>query len=222
VSRSMFWQIVRRDLRFSWMLVVSGLVLGIVGFAFGPHGKLGASLSLILLVTAGLAPGIFMCSLLIWSERKDKSRLFALSLPISPARYALAKGLAASIGYLGSWGALAAAALAGYTLFSVPTGSAPFLTVLWLFLLDLFCFLLSITLVSDSDGWFTAAIVLINTSIAPFIVLMTNIPSIGGHMNDLSALWSPAVFLTIAIEIAAAAAFIAVTVYRISRTRDFI
>jgi hypothetical protein len=222
VSRSIFWRIVRRDLQVSWILMGTALVLGIIAFVFAGRGKVGGFVSILLLICAGIAPGVFICALFIYGERKDKSRLFSLSLPISPTRYALAKATAASIAYLMPWAALALTALIGYTILSVPSGAAPFMTALWLYLLDLFCLFLCITLVTDHEGWFTAGIVLVNTSIAPFMFFMQNLPSISSHMNDARAFWAPTVLTTIVVEIAIAAAIIAFTVYRISRTRDFV
>ena len=212
MSRSIFWRIVRRDLQVSWILMGTALVLGIIAFVFAGRGKVGGFVSILLLI----------CALFIYGERKDKSRLFSLSLPISPTRYALAKATAASIAYLMPWAALALLALIGYTLLSVPSGAAPFMTALWLYLLDLFCLFLCITLVTDHEGWFTAGIVLVNTSIAPFMFVMQNLPSISTHMNDARAFWAPTVLTTIVIEIAIAAVIVAFTVYRISRTRDFV
>jgi ABC-2 type transport system permease protein len=222
VRRSVFWHIVRRDLRISMGLIVTALVLGIIAFALAGHGKVASFVSTFLLICAGIAPGVFICSLMIWTERKDKSRLFSLSLPISPPRYALAKATAASIAYLAPWAALAATALIGYTLLSAPSGPAPLMTALWLFLLDQFCIFLCITLVTDSDLWFTAAIVFVNTSIAPFFFVMTNIPSIGPHINGPTAFWSSTVITILAVELTVAAAVVAFTIYRISRTRDFV
>lgn len=222
MSRSIFWCIVRRDLRFGGVLIAVGLILGIAGFAFAGHGKVGSFMSMLLLICAGLAPGIFICSLFIWTERKDKSRVFALSLPISPARYAVAKCVAALLAYVTPWAVLAAVAISGYTLLSVPSGSAPLFATLWLFLLDLFCFFLCITLVSDSDALFTAGIVLVNTSIAPFLFFVQNIPSIGSHVTDTRAFWSPTALTTMGIEVVVAVGAIGFTAYRISRMRDFV
>jgi hypothetical protein len=222
VSRSVFWRIVRRDLQFSSMLIATGLVLGVAGFAVAGHGKVGGFVSIILLVSAGIAPGVFICSLFIYGERKDKSRMFSLSLPISPAQYALAKATAASIAFVAPWVALAATALIGYTLLSVPSGGAPLMTALWLFLFDQFCIFLCITLVTDHEGWFVAAIIFINTSIAPFMFFMTNMPSVGSHINEAKAFWSPTVLTVMTIEVAVAATVLAFMLYRISRTRDFV
>jgi len=222
VNRSVFWCIVRRDLRFSGILIAASLILGAVGFAFGGHGKIGSFVSTILLITGGLAPGIFVCSIFIWGERKEKSRLFALSLPISPTRYALAKGLAALLAYVVPWTVLAATAIVGYTLLSVPSGSAPLFATMWLFLLDVFCLFLCITLVSDSDGLFTAGIVFVNTSIAPFFFVMQNIPSIGSHVADATASWGPAAFTTMGVEVVVALVTFTFTAYRISRMRDLV
>jgi hypothetical protein len=222
VNRSVFWCIVRRDLRFAGVLSAVGLVLGITGLAFGGHGKVGSFMSLLLLICAGLAPGIFICSLFIWTERKDKSRMFALSLPISPARYAVAKCVAALLAYMTPWAVLAAVAICGYTLLSMPSGTAPLFATLWLFLLDLFCLFLCITLVSDSDALFTAGIVLVNTAIAPFLFFIQDIPSIGSHVTDARAFWSPPALTTISIETVIAVGVIAFIAYRISRMRDFV
>jgi ABC-2 type transport system permease protein len=222
VSRSIFWTIVRRDLRFAGILILTGLVLGILGLGFAGRGKVGSFVSIILLITGGLAPGIFICSIFLWGEIKEKSRLFSLSLPISPAHYALAKGLAALIAYVMPWAVVAATAIVGYTALSVPSGGAPLMATLWLFLLDVFCIFLCITLVSDSEALFIAGIVFVNTSIAPFFFVVQNIPSIGSHVNDATALWSPAAFTAMGIEIAIAIFIIAFTGYRILRMRDFV
>ena len=85
MSNSMVWRLIRKDLYlYRWLigssLVVGGVSLFIPGLS---DAALATNVGLILLLTSVVALGIFVAIYGILTERKEKSLLFVLSLPIS-------------------------------------------------------------------------------------------------------------------------------------------
>src|SRR5262249_45704630 len=157
--------------------------------------------AMIFLISAGAAPAVFICMFLVIAERKEKTNLFCLSLPISGRQYALAKIAAASIAFLVPWALIAIAVTGLMMIFPGPTGFVPFGSMLWPFAPDLFALMVAITMVGESEGLTIAGIVFFNTSFGFYFFIFQRIPAIGQHSNDAHALWSPIVFQVIGAQL---------------------
>jgi hypothetical protein len=206
-----------KDLYFSLPLIVGAFLTAALALALLKLANAYFA-SFIVMFCAGAAPAAFLCLLLIHGERQERSHLFALSLPISPARYMLTKVLAVTIAYAVPWVVLGAGV--ELLLLRMPMGSGlvPYSTITWLFVLDQYFMLLVVSVIRPTAATVTAAMILFNTSPSLFFYyLSTNrITPTPGTV----AVWSPDVLKVISIELVAAAVFLALTLWGASRHRD--
>jgi ABC-type transport system involved in multi-copper enzyme maturation permease subunit len=170
-----------------------------------------------------VALGVFIAMYGILVERKEKTLLFVLSLPVTPLQYAAAKVLAALIAFLIPVIVLAAVAL-GYNLAfdPPPNGEIPVtVAMLGLFLAN-FCFLVALLLITGMEVWAVAGILLTNLSIPIFMNVVYGLPGVAEHVQGPVAVWSPAILTILGVEalVALLALGIAFTVQ--SRRTDFI
>lgn len=222
MSTSILQRYVWKDLYFTRSLIVGSLVVALLAIpllALGPKGRFAA---MILMICCGAAPVSFICIYLIVMERKDRSLLFALSLPISPARATLAKIIAATTAYVIPWLLIALGAVALFVTSHAPQGMLPFGVMFWVFLLDQFCLMLIITVTSGSEALSTATLVICNVSISFYFFMFLNTRAIAAHIGSPVAVWDRFVLTTIGIELAIAALLIAGMLWKLSRRRDFV
>jgi len=214
-SDPVFWALVRKDVYASRVIILGAFVTAGAALALQ---KIGGDLAAaVLLYCAGAAPPVFLCLMLISGERQERSHLFALSLPISPARYLLAKVVAVTAAFAVPWGLLGAGI--GVLLMISPAGvnGVPFVTVVWLFVLDLYCGLLWVVVASRSAALVTTAMVLINVSPSlyfNYIARWTNPPP------GAVVLWSPYALRVVTIETVLAAVCFAFTLWCVFRQKD--
>jgi hypothetical protein len=147
-----------------------------------------------------------------------------MSLPVSSARYGLAK-LASTAGmFLISWLALLAAAL--YMILgrhTLPHGAIPAGMILMGFPLIGFCLITGAALVGESEGWATSALAITNSSYwLVWFMLVSHVPSLTQTWGAPVAVWTPAVFKILGFEFAIIVLILGVTLYVQSRKRNFI
>lgn len=160
----------------------------------------------------------------IVNEIKKQTLPFAMSLPVSSARYASAK-LVSTVGmFLILWLALLCVAL--YMILgrhTLPNGVIPMAMILMGFPLIGFCLITGTALVGESEGWATAAMVVVNSSYGlGWYLLASHIPSITQTWGGPVAVWNPAVFKILGVEFAIVVLILGSTLYLQSRKRNFV
>ncbi len=221
MSNSVIRSFIRKDIRASRTTMVGALLAAAIALSLVNTGEVGAYTAMILLISAGAAPAVFLAMFLVMAERKEKVHLFCLSLPISGRQYLLAKMAAAATAFLIPWALIAVAIGVLVTVLPVPTGFAPFGCMLWTFALDLFALMIAITMVGDSDALNVVGIIFFNSSFGFYFFIFMRIPAIGLHTRDAHAFWAPVVWQIIGAQVLIAAALIAFTLWRLSKRRDF-
>ncbi len=221
MSNSVVRAFILKDFYASRWTMVGALLTAAVALAVAKTGPLGAYTALIFLISAGAAPAVFLCMFLVMAERKEKTHLFCLSLPISGRQYALAKIAAASAAFVIPWAVIAAVIAMLVAILPEPTGFIPFGCMLWTFALDLFALMIAITMVGNSDALNMVGIIFFNTSFGFYFFIFLHIPAIAQHNSDAHAVWSPIVFQVIGAQLLIAAALIGFTLWRLSKRRDF-
>lgn len=212
---SIIWRLVAKDL-----YLYRGLTLGTLGAGMaalllsGQDGTLG-TVGEILFVTVLVVHSAFLALHSLFTERKSRSLLFVLSLPLSPRQYAQAKIGACLIAFLLPW-ALLLATIVGLTLGFAPEDAVrlPSVLVLMGLLLANFCLLLAIALVSDSELWGVAGIIATNTSIPVFSAAV--VPRIAADGS-----WNLALTVALGVEAAVAVGALALALYLYTRKSDF-
>lgn len=221
MNNSVMRHFIRKDIRASRWTMIGALLTAAVALAVANAGALGAYTAMILLISAGAAPAVFLAMFLVMAERKENVHLFCLSLPISGRQYLLAKIAAAATAFLVPWALIAAVIGVLLTVVPGPTGLAPFGCMLWTFALDLFALMIAITMVGNSDALNVAGIIFFNTSFGFYFFIFMRIPAIGDHTKDAHAFWAPVVWQIIGAQLLIAAALVAFTLWRLSKRRDF-
>jgi hypothetical protein len=222
MSGSVVLRYALKDLYFSRAFIVGTLLAALCALPLTALGTTGTYAAMILMICAGAAPSTFICMYLVVAERKERANLFSLSLPISAAQAALAKIAAAGVAYLLPWTLMAIGAIALFSAAHVALGVLPFAVMFWVFMLDEFCLMLTVTMTSGSDTLTTATIVFCNVAISFYIFVFVHVPAIAKDIGGTVAVWNPFVLEAIVAEIGVALLLILGMLWTVSRKKDFV
>jgi hypothetical protein len=138
-------------------------------------------------------------------------------------QYTVAKVAASLIAFLMPWVVLGATAVGlAVTFDPPPDGSIPFTVAMMFFFLANFCALLALLLITRSEYWAIAGILLSNFGIAAYMNIVSELPSIAANSDGPVAVWSTTVLTIIAIEAAVAALSLGLAFYVQARRKDFV
>ena len=214
-------QLVLKDLYLVRWMIAGSIAAGLVALAMMPLGRVSAYVGGVSLICVLIILNIFLVMGVV-QERKDKVLLFVLSLPISTTEYTIAKVLANVIAFTIPWLVLTIANIALIHLSQIPNGILPFWLTVLAYLLAYYFVLLAVSLVTDSTGWHTTAIIVGNVSVNFLIPFLLRRPSVVAHAEAATAVWTTDIIAMIGVEILTGLAALALAVYFHSRRRDFI
>jgi len=177
----------------------------------------------ILLISIVITIGVHLVITTVVNERKEQTLALVMSLPISHMDYTKAKISANLICFAVPWLALAVSAMAiilsrGH----IPNGLIPFAVILLLELFAAYVLVLSISLMTESEGWTIAAITVCNVCVSLFIFFISSIPGIGKHTQADAPVWNFSVISTISLELLFIITLIGITFYCQSKKKDFL
>jgi ABC-type transport system involved in multi-copper enzyme maturation permease subunit len=226
-TRTIVGRLIAKDLFLYRGLILGALVAGIFSlfvshWSEGDNETSGLNLGFILFLTTVVAFGVTLPMYSILRERQDRSQLFVLSLPVSPAQYAIAKVGAAVLAFLAPWLVLTLGVVAVTLATGAPDGAMPFFVALMTFLLFNFCLLTAISVVTQSELAAVVGILLTNVSVSIFIVRVAGLPGVAGRQRDAEATWSPAILTVLAVEAVAILLALGLAFYLPSRRKDFV
>jgi hypothetical protein len=125
--------------------------------------------------------------------------------------------------FLVSWLALVIAAMSFIVgRQDIPNGLIPAILILAILTFVGFCIIAGVALVTESEGWTIAATVATNSSYGFGWYLFIRNPVLRASMGNGAAVWSAPILTILAVEIAAIAVILALTIYVQSRKRDFV
>jgi ABC-2 type transport system permease protein len=219
---SVFWSLVRKDIYLMRGFMIAMTGVGLISLVLMALGKVGFAVGGILFLTANVAGAIFIALTILFGERKDRSRTFALSLPISGYRYNMAKLVAGYLSYGIPWLVLTAAAI---VMFLLPPrehlGMVVYALVLQGFVLALFAVTLSLMFVITSEAM--SGMVILGTNICFSLFMVTlNQPGTSGLMNTPQIVWTPFALRMVAGELLVIGLALAYAAILTSRKRDYI
>lgn len=223
MSTSIVWRLIAKDLYLYRWLIGVALGVGLASLFIPRFGEGPNNVTLILLLTSVVALGIFIGIYGIMNERKEKSLLFVLSLPISTGQYTLAKVAAALIAFLIPWSILTAT-IVGLTLAfdPPPDGMLPTSITMMMFFLANFCVLITLALIAHSEFWAVAAVLATNISVSFYMTTVPDLPGIREHLAGPTPVWSPTVVTVLAVEAAVITLSLAALFFVQSRKKDFL
>ncbi len=221
---AMIRRLVFKDWYFMRWAIAAYLALGGLALYLVSNGGEGSFYAgCVLLFTILISLGIHLVMATVVEERAQHTLPFVMSLPISPRDYTLAKVLANLLIFLVPWGALVLGTLgviAGRG--AIEDGLIPFAAILLTWILVGYCLVLAVALVSESQAWAIAAIVVTNLAFQGVLYGVSHMPSIAADMKSDVAVWSPAALGLLGAELAAVGLLLGLTFFFQNRKTDFI
>ena len=223
MKSSVFWALVRKDLYVLRGFMLVGTVVGLAALFSMRFGRAGFAIGGILFLTANVASGIFIAMYSLLTERKDHSRLFALSLPISGFKHDLAKLVSGYLSFGIPWTVLTVAGLASFlTPEAAPErGMIIYGLVLQMFVMALFSFVLLWLSIVSSETWAGLMILIANIGFSLFMVTF-NQPEIVRPLRTPEINWTPFTVGMFGGELAVIALSVGLAILALSRRRDHI
>lgn len=216
-------KLIAKELHLNRWLIAVAIAGGGLSLLLATTGRLGFSIGALTWLTTIVACGVILPMYGIQQERKDRSLLFALSLPISPTDYVRAKMLGMLLCFLVLWLVLSAGAVVlVVATASVPDGLLPYVILLSGFLLANFACVMCGALLVTSESAMGAVIIVTNMGITLFMILIGRIPAITKHMLGTTPVWSEAAFTVLACEAAVLGVALTLPLIVTSRRRDFV
>lgn len=158
------------------------------------------------------------------NQRKKQTLAFMMSLPISPARYGIAKLLSTLGMFLIPWLTLVAAAL--YMILGrhvLPNGAIPIALILATVPFVGFCLITGTAIVGESEGWGIAASAIVNSSYwLAWYFIASYVPSLTRTWTGPVAVWNAAAIDILGAEFAVIVSILAATMLLQSRKHDFV
>lgn len=222
MNGSIVRRLILKDLYLVRWMIAGSTAAGVAAVAMMPLGKTSAYVGGVSLVCVLILLNIFLVMGGVVQEKKDKVLLFILSLPVSTTEYTVAKVLANAIAFTVPWLVLTAANIVMIDVSRIPNGILPFWVAVLGYLLFYYCALLAVSLVKDSTGWHTTAIVVGNVSVNFLIPILLSRPSVAAHVEGPTAVWTADIVAFIAIELLTGVAALWLAVYLYSRRPDFV
>jgi ABC-type transport system involved in multi-copper enzyme maturation permease subunit len=205
--------------RWTGALYVAGGMVSLAALAGKSNGMFYLATVLLLSVMIGIGATIAITAGV--DERKEQTLPFLMTLPISPREYATAKLAANTSLFIVPWALLSLATLLMIG-FSGGSGLTPYAAIVLTELLAAFCLVLSVAIVTESQGWTIGVMVATNLFLQGFLYYVSHLPSIGRTMIGKVAIWNATAIAFIAAEVALAALFLTITYFIQSRKTDFL
>jgi hypothetical protein len=165
---------------------------------------------------------VMLVSSSLIGERKEKIRVFMLSMPVSTTQYSVAKLLSSLIAYFVPALALTLAAVLLLVATPLPDGFIPLTIATSVHCLLYFAAFLALALVTDSPGGMTTVVVCGNVSLSFLIPALINLTSVKGTLGAEAVVWGADVVALIVVELALAVAALTISFIVNSRKTEFI
>lgn len=223
MKSSIMTRLILKDVYMNRMFISGSLLAVFLSLFVASLSETGFNIGGLMFITTMVVLGIFVAMYGVIRERENNSWLFVVSLPISVRQYFVAKLVAAMISFLLPWGlSLLATVLVVVWVEGLPNGLLPFFVLLMLFFFHNFAIFLAVALVTKSEAWVGATIVITNTSITLFLFFIHSLPSIRENLEGPVAVWSSEVFAVIFYELAVIVSVLGFALFVQSRRHDFV
>ncbi|MGQ3054424.1 MAG: hypothetical protein ACT6S0_21800 [Roseateles sp.] len=214
-------RLIAKELYLYRWLLVGATAAGFAALLTAASGEFGFSIGFLVWLTAIIAMGVMLALFGVSSERKERSLLFILSLPLSPGDHVRAKLLGLLVCFLLPWALLSAGAVALVLVMpGIADGLLPYTVLLCVFLLMNFSLVLCGALHISSEAGMGGVIVLTNMSVSLFMMGIGRIPDLGEHMGKPDAVWNTPFWLLLAAQLAITLMALALPLVFAARRRD--
>lgn len=222
MSLSIVGQLVLKDLRLASPVVAGTLVLGVLSLAVSPWSAVAFFVGGSVLIVALILLNIMLVTSSLMTERKEKTRVFMLSMPVSTTQYFVSKLLSSLIAYLVPAALLTIGGVLLLLATPLPNGFIPLFVATSVHCVLYFCVFLAFALVTDSQGWITAVIICGNVSISFLIPGLINLSSLGRSLSTEAVVWGSDVVALMGVEVVIAVAALAIAFVVDSKKTEFV
>jgi ABC-type transport system involved in multi-copper enzyme maturation permease subunit len=202
VSNPIIGKLIWKELALNRAFIVAATSCGLLSTVIALLGKVAFAIGSIMFLTVLIAYGVILPMYAIAGERKEKARLFVLSLPVSRGQYIWTKVVGVLLAFLGPWSVMLVAALTLVLATPVPDGMVVFTTLMMGFALADFSVIVCSSMLLVSEGAMAIVIILMNMSVTLFMVGITNLTSIGAATTRDVIDWSPTALTVLGAEAA--------------------
>ncbi|MDP5132657.1 MAG: ABC transporter permease [Paraglaciecola sp.] len=210
------WELMKKGIA---AYMVAGIVtLGIMGMATAISFNIGATLMITLLIVIGARSSIES----IVNEKKDQTLPFILSLPITAQDYAFAKLLSNLALYVVPWLILVLGMLAVIVTTPIYNGVIPLVILVSVYILAAYCCYLATALLTYSEGYTIAVMVVTNLLLNGFIIVILRLPEINQTLEAATASWNATSLMIVAAELTFIAVVLFLTSYLQKRKTNFL
>jgi len=217
-------KLIERELHMHRWMIGASILAGLAGLAFVARGgSINFNVGFLIWLTTIVAFGVVVAMFGIASERKERVMNWVLSLPVAHGDYVRIKVVALLLCFCVVWITLSAAAI-GLILAQpgLPDGLLPFAVLLCVFMLGNYSFVVCSALHVHSEGPMTIVIVVHNIAITLFMFAVAAIGDISSHMQGPVAVWNPAFWTVLVVELAVFLLLFTLPFFVAARRRDFI
>jgi ABC-type transport system involved in multi-copper enzyme maturation permease subunit len=222
MNRALIARLILKDWYLSRLLLVligaaGTLSIGLLYLRREDTGTIGLISALI----ASVLLSILLPMQTVVNERKQHNLAFVISLPISPMEYTAAKVVGNLSAFLVLWAAIAIGVLGTLARTGIFGGLIPFGMVVALAPFVVFCLLLAVAIVVESEMWAVLTMGATNVSYSFWFLLM-KIPGLPEQLKSPVAIWSRPILWILAGQITVIVVALGLTFYLQSRKRDFV
>lgn len=205
-----------------WAILASltGVVATLGIIATG--GKVAFLLGLILLIMVIISIGAQMSVSTIVTERKEQTLPFVMSLPISYREYTASKIWGNLLIFLVPWLTMVLGSVGLLLLSPSSRGLIPYAAIMSTEILLSTCLILAVALITESQGWTVAAIMLGNLAVNGIGYVVAHIAGIAKGMWGSTIQWSGAASAVLSAEFTTIALLLGVTFFVQAKKRDFL
>ncbi len=214
-------RLLAKELHQHGALMTAATAAGLAALPLALTGSAGFHVAFVVWLTAVIALGVMLAMFGVSNERKERARLFVLSLPLSPLDYVRIKLLGLVACFALPWVVLSAGAVAlVVALPGLADGLLPYTVLLCVYLLLNYAVVLSAALHIASEAGMGGVIILTNMSVSLFLAGVGRLPGIGEHMGAAAPVWTATFWLLLAAELAATLLALCLPLFFAARRRD--
>lgn len=211
-----------KDLYLNRGMMLVAIIAGLVSLAIAAINRTGYNFGSVSFITTVIAYGVILAMYNIAQERKVRSLLFVLSLPLAPRDYVRAKLLGTLATFLIPWAVLAVGVFALIAFTWIPDGLMPMTLLVMVYFFCTFSIVTAAALMTSSEAVTTLIIVGTNMSVTFFMFAVGPVTHFSNAAPGDTPDWNGSVLAILAGELLLiAVALITPSIY-FSRKRDFL
>ena len=213
-------QLVYKDWYLNRKLLAIYIGGGIFSLSILSLGEWQFFMGSIMFITMLVALGNHQLSVTMINERKEQTLAFVMSLPVSPADYAMAKFLSNMVLFFVPWLLLVMVTTGVILLTPLPDGLLAFTLLVCVLIAVNHCICWSVTMFTETEAAFLMVMIGLNCLLNPALYFLARSPNIGISQVE-SFIWTDTATLVLSGEILTILLLLFGTLYFRSRKKVF-